>query len=441
MSVIFFILAIISCSSRLKVNFQRSVAVDMRFGGRSRVKIVNTEADDLGGLLVEWFDDFFEALKTHTVMVNLFASSRINSSEAADEDDGDEAWFPLFRAMGNARHFLPSRLMSKPVVEGTEGEVISLTTAVANKEADKQRKALVSIYETTGKMLNQMLREDIPLPEAFSSPLLILFLLGGSDGIRNKVDFSCEELMQTLLEVDYETFGLIGSTVHNQIALLQRNKSTFCKELLFDEIVRVHVLEPRLEALMAMKRGFDLFPIAQPLLEFPWTAFCRQFVSLAFVNSADLMSILVFKGQTVSFETVVRQAVASLNPDQCMSLLKFATGFSHFHATVQVQVVANVVEESPMLLRDFPDYPLTTSLTCSCQLFVPCPVEPSSFFSSSSSSSSSAKSISKSSASPPPRLSKIFTANNVVANLLNSFANGNDSNGDFSDRGAGVTNN
>ena len=147
----------------------------------------------MGGLLKEWLDDFFEKIKTHMVPLDSFAPLRLSSSECLgpDDDDGRKRLFPAFSVMNNARHFLPSRLASPA------GDPIQLQAGgTSDKAADQQRKALLALYETVGKVLNQMIREGMPLPEAFGSPLLLGFLLGGCDGLGHRPEYSIQDLRE-----------------------------------------------------------------------------------------------------------------------------------------------------------------------------------------------------------------------------------------------------
>ena len=140
---------------------------------------------------MEWLDDFCENVRTHLVPLNLFAPRRLSSSEGLVGDDSNDDSIPAFSVMNNARHYLPSRLVSPA------GDPIQLQAAgTSDKAADQQRKALLALYETVGKVLNQMIREGMPLPEAFGSPLLLGFLLGGCDGLGHRPEYSIQDLRE-----------------------------------------------------------------------------------------------------------------------------------------------------------------------------------------------------------------------------------------------------
>lgn len=164
------------CKSSLKVLFQREVIENMsRSGGnssssadrqpRTRTKWVANDAIDAGGLVTEWMDDYMENMQTFCINVDSLAPIRASSSESLAVSDGDNPLFPLFSSIGNAKHFLPSRFSTTTTVDmgnGVENELlspISLTTApkALTKEAVMQQKALVTAYETFGKVLNQMM--------------------------------------------------------------------------------------------------------------------------------------------------------------------------------------------------------------------------------------------------------------------------------------------
>lgn len=398
-------------SSRLQVSFQRTVVEDMRgTNGRQRTKarLVKSDALDLGGLLVEWLDDFFEALKTHTIRIDEFVPHRTSPCEALDFASSDSVQFPPFTSLGNACHFLPSRL-----TDASSGKHVSLTTPVQNKAADSQRRSLLSLYECVGKILNQMLREDIAIPEAFSSPLLINFLLFGVDGLRHEM--TCEELYEALLSVEFDTYGLAGSPIQLEIAALKASPS-YGSQMLFDNVVMVHVIEPRLEALTAMKKGFDLVPISDLLKKIPYQTFCRYFVAKASATPQELLSAMDFSGQMSVFEDKVRAAILLLDPAECMELLKFTSGNSQFNSQLKIKVMAKAISESGMLTH-YPEFPLATSLTCCNQLAIPFPCED---------LVCDAHNFSA--------LSAQFSPKNIRENLLFSFANGNSSHGEFSDK-------
>ena len=130
---------------------------------RTRTKRVANDAIDAGGLVTEWMDDYMEKMQTFCINVDSLAPIRANSSESLVVDDGDNPWFPLFSCLGNAKHFLPSRLSTSETVSANNGIErvrllpVSLSAIPKNKDAVAQQKALVTAYETFGKVLNQMM--------------------------------------------------------------------------------------------------------------------------------------------------------------------------------------------------------------------------------------------------------------------------------------------
>ena len=63
------------------------------------------------------------------------------------------------------------------------------------------------MYYTVGKVMNQILREGLPLNECFSSPLLLSYLLRGRDGLGTS-NLSHSELMRGVLDHDSGYTGM-----------------------------------------------------------------------------------------------------------------------------------------------------------------------------------------------------------------------------------------
>ena len=70
-----------------------------------------------------------------------------------------------------------------------------------NEGSARQKKSILDIYHTIGKVINQMLREGLPMNECFSSPLLLSYLLRGRDGLGTS-NLSHSELMRGILDHD-----------------------------------------------------------------------------------------------------------------------------------------------------------------------------------------------------------------------------------------------
>ena len=65
----------------------------------------------------------------------------------------------------------------------------------------RQKKSILDAYLNTGKILNQCLREGLPLSQSFSSPLLLSYLFSGREGLADS-SLSHAQLMQAILDHD-----------------------------------------------------------------------------------------------------------------------------------------------------------------------------------------------------------------------------------------------
>jgi hypothetical protein len=360
---------------------------------------------------VEWFDDYFEGIKTYTVChafvsvsseqltdlavsvfgclvvqlpVDSLCPARVCSSEAAYRDDGTDAYFPLFSWMGNPKYLFPSRLCVRgqgmdhsgdgdgdghrhiPVVLSSSSSAAQSASAAlatsgvglaafsgggSNGSMENQRKALALAYETVGKVLNQMLREGILIPQSFSSPLLLRFLLYGVEGLKMSGSlyrsiygdsetaaglgslvsegfledvhrYEADDLYRYMLDLDFDSFscttpnprgkgkGTIAAalmmparssaTYLNDLILYLKDSKNYSVESLYDHVLYPHILKPRMEALQLIKKGFNLVPLVPNFLrtKVPLSVFTEYFVAKEFVDAAQLMKTVREKGAT-----------------------------------------------------------------------------------------------------------------------------------------------
>jgi len=340
----------------------------------------------MGGLVAEWLDDLMGVLPTYLAPLDLFATDRIAPCEGAVEGD-ETAFFPIFSCMNNGLHFFPSRLARIPNSSEQVPEVISLTNVLVNKDVDKQRKHLLTLYETFGKALSQMIRQDNPIPEAFSSPLLIMYLVDGPEKMVERADINLARWVRLLEELDYDTYGaresspiarLIGEIVLPSEE--QEKTGSFdqsaAKQKLFDEVVIPYVLTPRRESLDAIRRGFVLVDLTERLARLTVDQFTAHLCSRSFVHSGLLLPTLDIDDSVPGFRATVSAAIARLEPEQCARLLKFATGSAHFQDKLYIAVKPklDIDSLSPDDFNKYPKYPFVTSLTCCNFVYVPCPL-------------------------------------------------------------------
>jgi hypothetical protein len=275
----------------------------------------------------------------------------VSSSEALHRDDGNDDTFPLFSVMGNAKYLFPSRLCHRE-----DGEPVCLTSPPYINQTsvvEKQRKALAMAYETLGKVMNQMLREGMLLPDCFSSPLLLRYLLYGMDGLRMSgslhrnttlkdqpsytnsclegtveelYQYEVDDLYSCMLDVDYDTFwcpplnseGIdhrgpgygspptsvfadLSGVQHNhvsEVVLQLRKANNYTVESVFDHILYPHVLKPRMEALQLIRKGFESVPVVPNFFraKAPVSVIREYFVAKEFVSPEKLMQTVKFVG-------------------------------------------------------------------------------------------------------------------------------------------------
>jgi hypothetical protein len=253
-----------------------------------------------------------------------------------------------------------------------------------SKQAVLQQKSLFVHYETCGKALNQMMRQGILIPEAFSSVLLLLYLVEDDmEAIKKRGDVTVQDWVQFLHAVDYETFGNEDSPIAKQIADIlssssssSSSSSASAKDRLIDEIVLYYVIRPRLAALDAIKRGFRMVNINERLKPISVTHFIDYFFSRTYCRPDQIVSILEFPDteanlgveQRQRFRNYVVEAVSKLSLDECNDFLKFATGSASFNSKVSVKVFPHIVitDEATATL-------CAKSFTCSNSVHIPYP--------------------------------------------------------------------
>ena len=83
----------------------------------------------------------------------------------------------------------------------TNVQTNQITKNVNLENQTRQKKEFLSFYFLMGQVLNQILREGFPLSQAFSSPLLIQFLLSGVSGVYES-NLSQSEIIRGILDFD-----------------------------------------------------------------------------------------------------------------------------------------------------------------------------------------------------------------------------------------------
>lgn len=230
-------------------------------------------------------------------------------------------------------------------------------------------------------------RQEIPILEAFSSVLLVSYLLEDSlDDIKRRDDISLDDWHQFLKEVDYDMFGYDESPIAQKISLIL--KTVNAKQRLFDEIVAEYVIKPRREALDCIKRGFNMFNLNHLLRKIPMRRIVKCFFSNAFVNPSQILQVLVFPESELAgvsltrFQKVIKEAISKMCSQDCSNFLKFATASGSFQAKIKIKVLPeiryhNASDDSSAIFLS------AKSFTCSNQLIIPYP------FSAAAASSSS----------------------------------------------------
>ena len=130
-----------------------------------------------------------------------------------------------------------------------------------------------------------MLREDkICLPETFSSPLLLYYLLGGKHGIRNRHNLSAKELAVAITNFDSHYSGAIREIFSNSVSESEKVKA-------LNDFIEDYIYYPRESFLLEMKKGFDLVPIHAHLLTFTYKDIMQYFVGREAVTPKEVHNV------------------------------------------------------------------------------------------------------------------------------------------------------
>ena len=336
---------------------------------RTRTTLVTEQAEDAGGLLRQWLNDFLSELKTYSVLMDA-------PSGAGPTHKNKKKKFQLFTSGGGV--YLPNRLVD----EDGEDHPLDLTTPSADKVFEKQRVELYEVYRTVGKVINQMLRERVPLPEGFASPLLILYVRGAEGGIDNS-ELTAADIKRAILDFDQEYAGVLNTLSGSETT----RRASMCN------FIRDCIYAPRMGALRAIKSGFDIVPISYHLEAFSWRNFERVFVGRESMTAEDLLGAIRFSDETTpSFQTVFLEAVQKMDDQDARNLLRFCTGAPYLASDTTLYVFMKLI----VMEKKRPTLPLATAFSCTSQLFV-------------------------------PYCAEISTADHMLGNLRNSFKWGSES--------------
>ena len=318
----------------------------------------------MGGLLQVWLANFNDDLVHYRMKLSKFATDRFDGS--------DEFFLPFSKCSETSSLFVPSKLISK------DGDVaIKLSEECDDKIAEKERQHLVDLYETAGKVFNQMIRERLYISEKYSSYLLWSFLIyGGIDGMLSSPMVRLEDLELAIREMDMEYTGSVKA---------MKLSPDYSKEYLFEEFLIPYVLEPRLEALNAIKRGFDIFPISPMLQLFTKDQLKANFFGYDLVLPSVLEKLLDFTPTETSpeptddFISVFKDAIRNMQIDgfddeghpynDTIDFIEYVSGTRV--AGVATSLRVHVMEVKDQEKDAYPSYPLPKASTCFSQIYIP----------------------------------------------------------------------
>ena len=299
---------------------------------RGRTVKVAHAALDNGGLLQQWLGDFTSRLDSHGMSV--------------------KALFEIGGRSGGNTIFLPfSRGMPTPLLDRF-GEVYSLTVCRQGEsvEARVERECIYKLYFTTGQVINQLLRETLPVPETIASPLLVAFILG-IDG-----PHMCRSEWERALNLSDATIIHYASKFPGLTA--------------FKREVVVLMLDPMLPALEAIKAGFDIVPLASALSQFSSSGFQRRFVGLVSFTVTDLIRRFTFPPDcSPLFKECMIKTIKIMSPKQLRGLLEFATGAALLHIETQITLLPKFFDTYKFLR--WPSFPLAVASTCTNTIQIP----------------------------------------------------------------------
>jgi len=278
----------------------------------TRTVYVVDNAEDAGGLLRQWLNDFLSALKTYSIGIDVLIGRKTTVS------------FRCFTTGSGV--YLPNRLVYADKEDSSVNlEAICPATGSSNtrgasqqdKLTERQRNEVYELYRTVGKVMNQMLRERVPIPEGFASPLLIYYLRCGERGI-DQSEFFASEIKKFILEFDQDYLGALNSMTGDE----SYKRYQLC------EFVRNCIYKPRLGPLQAMKSGFDIIPLRYHLQIFTWNNFERLFVGKEHMTSDEVAASVRFTEEdaVMAFQSIFMEVVYMMNPNDLRNLVRFCTG-------------------------------------------------------------------------------------------------------------------
>lgn len=271
---------------------------------------------------------------------------------------------------------MPSKLFNH---DKHSGDIIpyKLSEVCDDKNTDKERQHLYDLYETVGKVFNQMTREQLYISEKYSSYILWSFLIyGGIDGMLSSPIVRLEDLELAIQEIDIEYSGALKS---------MKKDPQYNKEYLFREFLIPIVLEPRLEALNAIKQGFDIFPISPMLQLFTKNQLREKFFGYDLLLPSTVEKLLDFTPTETSpvptddFMDVFRQAILMMQITGCdesehpyndtIDFIEYVTGSRV--AGIGTSLKIHVMEVKEHEREKYPLYPLPKASTCFSQIYIP----------------------------------------------------------------------
>jgi hypothetical protein len=121
------------------------------------------------------------------------------------------------------------------------------------------------------------------LPETFSSPLLLYFLLEGKLGIRSRHDLASKELAIAITNFDGNYTGVIREIISDNISESEKRKA-------LNDFIEDYIYYPREAFLLEMKKGFDLVRLFAHLLTFTHRDIIQYFVGREAVTPKEVLS-------------------------------------------------------------------------------------------------------------------------------------------------------
>jgi hypothetical protein len=348
----------------------------------SAVRNVTQQARDLGGLLREWLNDYIEAMKNFSTSAKHFLDYRLSDHEHQKQQQQQQQQsmknssstnvtmiFSLLSADGS--FYFPARLY-----DDKRDCAISLCDEIKDDSAaEQQRIHIREGYVTFGKVLNYIFRDNeagVQIPQSLAPMLLLKFLIYGLDGLRSGRYMSYEELESSVLEID------VGFASTKKYWKTEYNGSAVA---FFDEFVLPVVLTPRLEALNAIKEGFDIVPLSSHLKLFSWEELLRLFVGMEQYEFKDIRELVIVDPDPINklligreqFAEIVIEALLQLDSEETRALVKFSTGSTlvRTHGDARTEIVIIPRDVSVKEGSRYPKWPLVRSHTCVSTMYIP----------------------------------------------------------------------